>query len=93
MVNEAIRWYLGDTANLVLQRDALQTTLRERNSELEEARDHLRERNSELEEARDQISKLTEELVEMEGSTPSSEEFTATETKDRPWWLRLLLGR
>lgn len=79
MVNESIRWYLGDTANLVLQRDALQSSLRERNFELEEARD--------------QISKLTEELVEMEGSTPSSDEFTDSERKDRPWWLRLLLGR
>ena len=79
MVNEAIRWYLGDTANLVLQRDALQTTLRERNFELEEARD--------------EICKLTDELVKMEGSTPSSEEFKGSKTRDRPWWLRLLLGR
>ena len=80
MVNEAIRWYLGDTANLVLQRDALQTSLRERNSELEEARD--------------EICKLTEELVEMgESSPPSEEEFTDSERRYRPWWLRLLLGR
>ena len=79
MVNEAIRWYLGDTANLVLQRDALQTSLRERNYELEEARD--------------QICKLTDQLVEMEGSTPSEEEFTVSEKRDRPWWLRLLLGK
>ena len=79
MVNEAIRWYLGDTANLVLQRDALQTTLRERNFELEEARD--------------EICKLTNQLVEMEESTPSEEEFTESETPYRSWWRRLLLVR
>ena len=35
VVNNAIRWYLGDTANLVNQRDALQKALRERNEELD----------------------------------------------------------
>ena len=79
MVNEAIRWYLGDTANLVLQRDALQTTLRERNLEIEKARD--------------EICKLTDKLVKMEGATPSSDEFTVLETPYRSWWRRLLLGK
>ena len=36
IVNDAIRWYLGDTADLVNQRDALQKTLRERNKQLDE---------------------------------------------------------
>ena len=79
MVNEAIRWYLGDTANLVLQRDALQTTLRERNLEIEKARD--------------EICKLTDKLVKMEGATPSSDEFTELGTPYRSWWRRLLLGK
>ena len=36
VVNNAIRWYLGDTADLVNQRDALQQALRERNKQLDE---------------------------------------------------------
>ena len=36
VVNNAIRWYLGDTADLVNQRDALQKALRERNNQLDE---------------------------------------------------------
>ena len=36
VVNNAIRWYLGDTADLVKQRDALQKALRERNKQLDE---------------------------------------------------------
>ena len=36
VVNNAIRWYLGDTADLVAQRDALQRALRERNKQLDE---------------------------------------------------------
>ena len=42
VVNNAIRWYLGDTANLVNQRDALQKALRKRNEELEELRNSLK---------------------------------------------------
>ena len=48
MVNEAIRWYLGDTANLVRQRDVLQRELRNRNEEI----DSLSERIKTLEEER-----------------------------------------
>ena len=36
VVNNAIRWYLGDTANLVNQRDVLQRELRKRNQELDQ---------------------------------------------------------
>ena len=36
VVNNAIRWYLGDTADLVNQRDALQKALRERNKQLDQ---------------------------------------------------------
>lgn len=36
VVNNAIRWYLGDTADLVSQRDALQKALRERNKQLDD---------------------------------------------------------
>ena len=36
VVNNAIRWYLGDTADLVKQRDALQKALRERNKQLDQ---------------------------------------------------------
>ena len=36
VVNNAIRWYLGDTADLVNQRDALQKALRERNKQLDD---------------------------------------------------------
>ena len=41
VVNNAIRWYLGDTANLVNQRDVLQRELRKRNIELEELKNSL----------------------------------------------------
>ena len=36
VVNNAISWYLGDTADIVKQRDALQKALRERNKQLDE---------------------------------------------------------
>ena len=36
VVNNAIRWYLGDTADLVNQRDALQKALKERNKQLDQ---------------------------------------------------------
>ena len=36
VVNNAIRWYLGDTADLVSQRDALQKALKERNKQLDD---------------------------------------------------------
>ena len=35
IVNDAIRWYLGDTINLVKQRDALMDRLKEANKELD----------------------------------------------------------
>ena len=79
MVNEAIRWYLGDTANLVLQRDALQTTLRERNLEI----DSLSER----------IRTLEEEMLQQEFLSKERPESTESETTYRSWWSRLLLGR
>lgn len=41
VVNNAIRWYLGDTADLVNQRDALQKALRERNKELDQLKNSL----------------------------------------------------
>ena len=79
MVNEAIRWYLGDTANLVLQRDALQSTLRERNLEI----DSLSER----------IRTLEEENLEQEFLSKERPGSTESETPYRSWWRRLLLGR
>ena len=44
VVNNAIRWYLGDTADLVKQRDALQKALRERNKQLDDVQKSLTER-------------------------------------------------
>jgi hypothetical protein len=41
VVNNAIRWYLGDTADLVNQRDALQKALRERNKQLDQLKNSL----------------------------------------------------
>ena len=79
MVNEAIRWYLGDTANLVLQRDALQTTLRERNKEID-SRD-------------ERIENLERQLLEWKHSIKKDPESTESGTKYRSWWSRLLLGR
>ena len=86
MVNEAIRWYLGDTANLVIQRDALQTTLRERNIEI----DSLRE---DLNNAQGEVVGLWETIEKLENTLSKEPESTESETRDRPWWLRLLLGR
>ena len=43
VVNNAIRWYLGDTAHLVSQRDALQKALRERNKQLDELQEDQKE--------------------------------------------------
>ena len=65
VVNNAIRWYLGDTADLVNQRDALQKALRERNKQLDDLNNSLEE----------------------------DQETKGTGRRDRPWWLRLLLGR
>ena len=79
MVNEAIRWYLGDTANLVLQRDALQTTLRERNIEI----DSLSEK----------IKTLEEELLQQEFLSKERPGSTESKKTYRSWWSRLLLGR
>ena len=79
MVNEAIRWYLGDTANLVLQRDALQTTLRERNKEID-----LRD---------ERIENLERQLLEWKHSTKEEPESTESESPGPSWWRRLLLGR
>ena len=83
VVNNAIRWYLGDTANLVNQRDVLQRELRNRNIQV----DNLQQ---ELEDARSEICSLTEELVMMD---PPGPVVTESETTYRSWWRRLLLGR
>ena len=47
VVNNAIRWYLGDTANLVNQRDVLQRELRKRNQELDQLKKNLEIKESE----------------------------------------------
>ena len=47
VVNNAIRWYLGDTADLVNQRDALQKALKERNKQLDEVMNDNRSTESE----------------------------------------------
>ena len=79
MVNEAIRWYLGDTANLVRQRDVLQRELRNRNEEI----DSLSER----------IRVLEEEKLEQEFLFKERPGFTESENLGLSWWRRLLLGR
>ena len=79
MVNEAIRWYLGDTANLVRQRDVLQRELRNRNEEI----DSLSER----------IKTLEEEALQQKSSSKGSFQITESEIAYRSWWRRLLLGR
>ena len=80
VVNNAIRWYLGDTANLVNQRDVLQRELRNRNIQV----DNLQQ---ELEEARTEICSLTEELVIMD---PPGPVVTESERTNLSWWRRLL---
>ena len=47
VVNNAIRWYLGDTADLVNQRDALQKALRERNKQLDQLKEQSESKESE----------------------------------------------
>ena len=42
VVNNAIRWYLGDTANLVNQRDVLQRELLKRSKEVEVLENRIR---------------------------------------------------
>lgn len=42
VVNNAIRWYLGDTANLVNQRDVLQRELLKRSREVEVLENRIR---------------------------------------------------
>ena len=86
MVNEAIRWYLGDTANLVLQRDALQNTLRERNIEI----DSLKE---DLNNAQGEVVGLWETIEKLENTLSKGPRSTESERTYRSWWSRLLLGR
>tara|TARA_Y100000004_G_scaffold132548_1_gene149663 strand:- start:1054 stop:1383 length:330 start_codon:yes stop_codon:yes gene_type:complete len=63
VVNNAIRWYLGDTANLVNQRDVLQRELLKRSREVEV----LENRIGILEE-----ESLQEEFLSKKNSSPRS---------------------
>ena len=83
IVNNAIRWYLGDTANLVNQRDALQRELLNRGHQVDQLQ-------QELDEAQSEIASLTEELLII---NPPGPVVTESDGSSLSWWRRLLLGR
>ena len=83
MVNEAIRWYLGDTANLINQRDTLQKQLLKR-------ADKVQRLEEDLKDAQDLIDDLEHTLEKLQTVKTNT---TESESPSPSWWRRLLLGR
>ena len=83
MVNEAIRWYLGDTANLINQRDTLQKQLLKRSDKVQRLEEDLKDAQDLIENLQYTVEKL--QTVELE--------TTVSKSPSLSWWRRLLLGR